>query len=248
MFRDQEFSGDMNSKAVNRIENVVSLRASQYAEDAGPMSHPIRPESYISMDNFYTSTVYNKGAEIIRMYQTLLGVDGFRKGMDLYFERHDGDAVTCDDFLAAMSDANDVDLSQFSRWYNTNGTPVVTYSHEYDSSKNRWTLTLHQKSNSANGPMHIPVSVGLLDKSTGEEVVPTKVLDLKQDTQSFIFDDVTGDVVPSLMRGFSAPIKLSPIDGEVVDEESLAFLAARYVFLFALCCYKLFSITFILSS
>jgi len=116
VFRDQEFSGDMNSKAVNRIENVQALRARQFAEDAGPMSHPIRPESYISMDNFYTSTVYNKGAEIIRMYQTVLGKDGFRKGMDLYFERHDGSAVTCDDFLAAMADANSVDLSQFSLW------------------------------------------------------------------------------------------------------------------------------------
>lgn len=116
VFRDQEFSGDMNSKAVNRIENVQALRARQFAEDAGPMSHPIRPESYISMDNFYTSTVYNKGAEIIRMYQTLLGKDGFRKGMDLYFERHDGSAVTCDDFLAAMADANGADLSQFSLW------------------------------------------------------------------------------------------------------------------------------------
>jgi aminopeptidase N len=116
VYRDQEFSGDMNSKAVNRIENVQALRARQFAEDAGPMSHPIRPESYISMDNFYTSTVYNKGAEIIRMYETLLGKDGFRKGMDLYFERHDGSAVTCDDFLAAMADANGVDLSQFSLW------------------------------------------------------------------------------------------------------------------------------------
>jgi aminopeptidase N len=116
VFRDQEFSGDMNSKPVNRIENVQALRARQFAEDAGPMSHPIRPDSYISMDNFYTSTVYNKGAEIIRMYQTLLGKDGFRKGMDLYFERHDGSAVTCDDFLSAMADANGVDLSQFSLW------------------------------------------------------------------------------------------------------------------------------------
>ena len=105
VYRDQEFSGDMNSKAVNRIENVQALRARQFAEDAGPMSHPIRPESYISMDNFYTSTVYNKGAEIIRMYETLLGKDGFRKGMDLYFERHDGSAVTCDDFLAAIRPA-----------------------------------------------------------------------------------------------------------------------------------------------
>ena len=116
VFRDQEFSGDMGSNAVKRIEDVISLRARQFAEDAGPMSHPIRPDSYISMDNFYTSTVYSKGAEIIRMYNTLLGEEGFRKGMDLYFERHDGTGVTCDDFRAAMADANGVDLDQFGLW------------------------------------------------------------------------------------------------------------------------------------
>ena len=117
VFRDQEFSGDMGSKAVSRIANVKGLRGRQFAEDAGPMSHPIRPESYIAMDNFYTATVYSKGAEVIRMYHTLLTPTGFRKGMDLYFERHDGSAVTCDDFRAAMSDANGVDLTQFELWY-----------------------------------------------------------------------------------------------------------------------------------
>jgi aminopeptidase N len=122
VFRDQEFSADMGSKAVKRVEDVRGLRARQFSEDAGPMSHPIRPESYISMDNFYTGTVYIKGAEIIRMYQTILSQDGFRKGMDLYFQRHDGTAVTCDDFLNAMADANGVDLSQFARWYSTAGT------------------------------------------------------------------------------------------------------------------------------
>jgi aminopeptidase N len=116
VFRDQEFSGDMGSKAVKRIEDVQALRARQFAEDAGPMSHPIRPESYISMDNFYTATVYSKGAEVIRMYNTLLTEEGFRKGMDLYFERHDGTGVTCDDFRAAMADANGVDLDQFGLW------------------------------------------------------------------------------------------------------------------------------------
>jgi len=215
VFRDQEFSGDMNSKAVKRIEAVVSLRAAQFSQDAGPMSHPIRPDSYISMDNFYTATVYNKGAEVIRMYHTLLGKDGFRKGMDLYFERHDGDAVTCDDFLAAMSDATGTDLQQFSRWYSTKGTPTVTYDHSYDADAKKWSLTLTQSSQSKEGPLHIPVSIGLLDKETGDEVLATTVLDFKEDTQTFAFDGIEGDVVPSLLRQFSAPIKLVPSSGKV---------------------------------
>jgi len=224
VFRDQEFSGDMNSKAVQRIESVVSLRAAQFAQDAGPMSHPIRPDSYISMDNFYTATVYNKGAEIIRMYHTLLGKDGFRKGMDLYFERHDGSAVTCDDFLAAMADANDTDLEQFSRWYSTSGTPVVTYEHTYDASKKTLILTLTQTSKS-DEPLHIPFSIGLLDKETKAEVLPTRVLDLKEAKQEFVFEDIAGPVVPSLLRQFSAPIKLFSAD-EKENEEDMAFLAA----------------------
>ncbi len=224
VFRDQEFSGDMNSKAVKRIESVVSLRAGQFAQDAGPMSHPIRPDSYISMDNFYTATVYNKGAEIIRMYHTLLGKDGFRKGMDLYFGRHDGSAVTCDDFLAAMSDANGKDLAQFSRWYSTPGTPVVTHDHKYDASTQQWSITLKQKSNSEE-PLHIPISIGLLDKDTGKEVLPTTVLDFTKDTQTFVFDNIGGPVVPSLLRQFSAPIKLFSESG-VENEEDMAFLAA----------------------
>ena len=224
VFRDQEFSGDMNSKAVKRIESVVSLRAAQFAQDAGPMSHPIRPDSYISMDNFYTATVYNKGAEIIRMYHTLLGKDGFRKGMDLYFERHDGSAVTCDDFLAAMSDANGKDLSQFSRWYSTPGTPIVKHEHSYDAATKKWSITLTQTSNSEE-PLHIPVSIGLLDKETGKEVLPTTVLDFTENTQTFVFDDIEGPVVPSLLRQFSAPIKLFSESG-VENEEDMAFLAA----------------------
>lgn len=225
VFRDQQFSGDMNSHAVKRIEDVRGLRGRQFAEDAGPMQHPIRPESYISMDNFYTATVYSKGAEVIRMYYTLLGKEGFRKGMDLYFERHDGTGVTCDDFLAAMADANGVDLSQFSLWYSTPGTPTVKYSSSYDASSKVFSLTLAQESNS-DKPLHIPVSVGLLDKETGEEVVPTKVLDLKENSQTFEFKDIKGDVVPSILRDFSAPVKLVSADGDV-DEDSLAFLAAE---------------------
>ena len=225
VFRDQEFSGDMGSNAVKRIEDVRGLRGRQFNEDAGPMSHPVRPEKYVSMDNFYTATVYSKGAEVVRMYNTLLGADGFRKGMDLYFERHDGTGVTCDDFRAAMADANGVDLDQFGLWYSTPGTPTVTFSHAYDDATGTFLLTLSQSSKS-DKPLHIPVSVGLLDKSTGEEVVPTKVLELKEEKQTFEFPGLKGDVVPSILRDFSAPVKLVSESGEN-DEESLAFLAAR---------------------
>lgn len=225
VFRDQEFSGDMGSNAVKRIEDVRGLRGRQFNEDAGPMSHPIRPESYISMDNFYTATVYQKGAEVIRMYNTLLTQAGFRKGMDLYFERHDGSAVTCDDFRAAMADANGVDLDQFALWYSTPGTPTVTWSASYDADSSVFKLTLSQSSNS-DEPLHIPVSFGLLDKATGEEVVPTTVLELKEMTQTFEFPDIKGDAVPSILRDFSAPVKVVSESG-ADDEEMLAFLAAR---------------------
>ena len=226
VFRDQQFSGQTNNcEAVNRIQNVLYVRGTQFKEDAGPMSHPIRPEAYIAMDNFYTATVYRKGSEIIRMYDTLLGTDGFRKGMDLYFERHDGDAVTCDDFLAAMADANSVDLLQFARWYSTSGTPTVTYSSSFDKENGLYHLTLTQSSRSED-PLLIPIAVGLLDKDSGDEVVPTTVLQLKETTQTFDFPGLKGEVVPSLLRNFSAPIKLVPVSGSV-DEDDLAFLAAN---------------------
>jgi aminopeptidase N len=222
---DQEFSGDMGSKAVKRIEDVRALRGRQFMEDNSPMAHPIRPESYISMDNFYTATVYSKGAEVIRMYNTLLTKEGFRKGMDLYFQRHDGSAVTCDDFRAAMADANQVDLEQFALWYSTPGTPTVSYSSKFDEETGTFLLTLTQSSKSEL-PLHIPISVGLLDKASGEEVVPTVVLELKEMKQTFPFPNLKGYVVPSILRGFSAPVKLVPESGEE-DEEMLAFLAAR---------------------
>lgn len=225
VYRDQEFSGDVNNnKAVNRIEKVLFVRGRQFAEDGGPMSHPIRPDSYIAMDNFYTATVYRKGAEIIRMYETLLGTRGFRKGMDLYFERHDGQAVTCDDFLAAMADANGADLKQFARWYSTSGTPTVTHSSKYDSEKALFQITLSQESRSEE-PLLIPVAVGLLDKQTGEEVVPTTTLQLKEKSQTFDFPGIKADAVPSILRNFSAPVKLVPSSG-VVDESEMAFLAS----------------------
>ncbi len=226
VFRDQQFSGQVNnSTAVNRIGVVQFVRGRQFAEDDGPMSHPIRPDSYIAMDNFYTATVYRKGSEIIRMYDTILSSTGFRKGMDLYFKRHDGCAVTCDDFLAAMADANGVDLSQFSRWYSTSGTPTVTYESSYDAKKGLFHLTLTQSSRS-NDPLFIPVAVGLLDRESGEEVIPTTVLELKETSQTFDFPGLKGDVVPSILRNFSAPVKLEPASGKV-NESDLAFLAAK---------------------
>lgn len=158
------------------------------------------------------------------MYNTLLGADGFRKGMDLYFERHDGTGVTCDDFLAAMADANDVDLSQFSLWYSTPGTPTVKYSSTYDADAEVFSLTLEQSSNN-DKPLHIPVSVGLIDKQSRDEVVSTQVLNLKEAKQTFEFKNIKGDAVPSILRDFSAPVKLVPASGKV-DESSLAFLAS----------------------
>jgi aminopeptidase N len=168
VFRDQEFSADMGSPAVKRIEDVRVLRTNQFAEDAGPMAHPVRPESYIEINNFYTVTVYEKGAEVVRMYQTLLGRDGFRRGMDLYFKRHDGQAVTCDDFRAAMADANGADLEQFARWYSQAGTPTLTVRGSYDANAKTYTLTIQQSCPATPGqaeklPFHIPLALGLVD-------------------------------------------------------------------------------------
>jgi len=229
VFRDQQFSADMGSAAVKRIEDVRVLRARQFAEDSGPRAHAIRPESYMKMDNFYTSTVYEKGAEVIRMYHTLLGTEGFRKGMDLYFERHDGSAVTCDDFRAAMSDANGgKDFGQFERWYLQAGTPVVEAKGLYDAAKKMYSLTLSQHTAGTVGqpsklPFHIPVRVGLLGRD-GKEVVPSRVLELKEASQTFHFEGVEGgEPVPSLLRGFSAPVRLKTQQ----TEEDLAFLMAH---------------------
>lgn len=229
VFRDQQFSADMGSAAVKRIEDVRVLRARQFAEDSGPRAHAIRPESYMKMDNFYTSTVYEKGAEVIRMYHTLLGTEGFRKGMDLYFERHDGSAVTCDDFRAAMSDANGgKDFGQFERWYLQAGTPVVEAKGVYDAAKKTYSLTLSQHTAGTVGqpsklPFHIPVRVGLLGRD-GKEVVSSQVLELKEASQTFYFEGIEGgEPVPSLLRGFSAPVRLKTQQ----TEEDLAFLMAH---------------------
>ena len=222
VFRDQEFTGDQTSKAVKRIEDVNMLRSRQFAEDAGPMAHPIRPDSYIEINNFYTLTVYEKGAEVVRMIHTLLGAEGFRKGSDLYFERHDGQAVTCDDFVSAMEAANNIDLSQFRRWYEQAGTPVISVKQAYDADSQTLTLTLSQYCPDTPGqtnkaPLHIPVKVGLLNpdgSAAGTEVI----LQLTETEQSFSFESLAQRPIISILRGFSAPVKL-------VFERSLEELA-----------------------
>ncbi|MGZ8292459.1 MAG: aminopeptidase N [Telluria sp.] len=225
VFRDQEFSADMigtdSGRAVTRIEQVRTLRQAQFPEDAGPMAHPVRPDSFVEINNFYTVTVYEKGAEVVRMYQTLLGRDGFRKGMDLYFERHDEQAVECDDFRAAMSDANGRDLAQFERWYSQAGTPVVTARGKYDAKLQTFELTLSQSCPATPGqpkklPFHIPVAVGLLDAGgkdlpltvAGKEHGATAVLELLEQSQVFRFTGVKEEPTPSILRDFSAPVVL----------------------------------------
>jgi aminopeptidase N len=223
VFRDQEFSSDMQSRAVKRIRDVRQLRGKQFPEDAGPMSHPIRPDKYLEINNFYTMTVYQKGAEIIRMCHTLLGEDGFQKGMRLYFERHDGMAVSCDDFLAAMADANDADLQKFGRWYGQSGTPELTARGSYDANARTFTLHLSQMTpmthdQAEKQPLVIPVAVGLISRDGAEfplqlsgddsPAATSRMLVLEQAQQSFVFEDVNERPIPSLLRGFSAPVKL----------------------------------------
>jgi aminopeptidase N len=223
VFRDQEFSSDMQSRAVKRIRDVRQLRSKQFPEDAGPMSHPIRPDKYFEINNFYTMTVYQKGAEIIRMYHTLLGEDGFQKGMKLYFKRHDGMAVTCNDFLAAMADANDTDLQKFGRWYGQSGTPELSASGSYDAKAKTFTLHLSQRTppthdQAEKQPLVIPVSVGLISSDgtefplqlSGDDslAATSRMLVLEEAQQSFVFEGVNERPIPSLLRGFSAPVKL----------------------------------------
>jgi aminopeptidase N len=225
VFRDQEFSADMigtdSGRAVNRIDQVRTLRQAQFPEDAGPMAHPVRPDSFVEINNFYTVTVYEKGAEVVRMYQTLLGRDGFKKGMDLYFERHDGQAVTVDDFRRAMADANDRDLTMFDRWYSQAGTPVVRAETRYDESARTYTITFFQSCPATPGqaskfPFHIPIAMGLLGADGkdmpltigGEQLGNTAVLELVESEQTFVFENVPEQPTPSILRDFSAPIVL----------------------------------------
>jgi len=211
VFRDQEFSRDMNSRDVNRIMDVKTLRSVQFPEDAGRMAHPVRPESYQEINNFYTATIYEKGAEVIRMQHTLVGKKGFRLGMDLYFERHDGEAVTIDDFVAAMEDANGVDFSQFKRWYSQAGTPVV----EVKSSFQNGRLTLHMTQDcpptpecSVKKPFHIPIKIALFTSKGQMLPLANDLLELRESAQTFHFDGLTEEPVVSLLRDFSAPITL----------------------------------------
>jgi aminopeptidase N len=209
VFRDQEFSSDVGSRAVNRIHAIRVMKNQQFAEDAGPMSHPIRPESVIEMNNFYTVTVYDKGAEVIRMMHTILGEEGFQAGMKCYFERHDGQAVTCDDFVNAMQDASGKDLTLFRRWYSQAGTPVVTVKDSFNADKGEYHLTVSQQvmSQGVKGQtLHIPFSVELLD-SAGQSIV-NKVFDVTKASQTFVFDGLDNAPVASLLQDFSAPVKL----------------------------------------
>ncbi|CAL5000506.1 unnamed protein product [Urochloa decumbens] len=247
VFRDQEFSSDLGCRTVKRIADVSKLRIYQFPQDAGPMAHPIRPHSYIKMDNFYTVTVYEKGAEVVRMYKTMFGASGFRKGMDLYFQRHDGQAVTCEDFYAAMCDANNAQLPNFLQWYSQAGTPTVKVASSYDPSSQTFSLKLSQEvpptpGQPAKEPMFIPVAVGLVD-STGQDMpltsvysdgilqtlssdgqpVFTTVLQFKKKEEEFIFKNVPEKPVPSLLRGYSAPVRL---DSDL-SESDLFFLLAN---------------------
>ncbi|MCD6187424.1 MAG: aminopeptidase N [Desulfuromusa sp.] len=223
VFRDQQFSADMNSKAVKRIDDVRILRQFQFPEDAGPMAHSVRPAAYQEINNFYTTTIYNKGAEVIRMMQTLLGEEKFIAGVKLYLSRHDGQAVTCDDFVAAMEEAGDVDLTIFKRWYVQAGTPQVQIQQDYNSEQQTLTLKISQSCAATPGqkqkqPFHIPVALGLMDAAgkdlplqlTGElqPGATTRVLDLTESTQEYTFVRIEQRPTLSPLRGFSAPVRL----------------------------------------
>ena len=238
VFRDQEFSSDLNSRAVERIAAIDYLRREQFPEDAGPMAHNVRPDEYLEINNFYSATVYEKGAEVIRMQHTLLGPERFRRGIDIYFQRHDGCAVTCDDFIQAMQDASSVDLGQFRLWYSQAGTPVLTATGQYDATTSTYSLTVSQRTPPTPGqpiklPFHIPIAVGLVGpdgrdlplKLEGQPLATggTCILHLRQPSQTFRFVDVPAMPVPSLLRGFSAPVIL---DYDYTGSD-LAFLAAH---------------------
>lgn len=231
VFRDQEFSSDLGSRAVNRINNVRIIRGPQFAEDASPMSHPIRPDKVIEMNNFYTLTVYEKGSEVIRMMHTLLGEERFQQGMQLYFARHDGTAATCEDFVLAMEQASGIDLTQFRLWYSQSGTPQLTVSSHYDEKQQTYALTIEQATEPTQDqpeklPLHIPFNIELYHHDGS--VVPLQcngkpvdnVLNVTQAKQTFVFEQVTSQPIPSLLREFSAPVKL---DYDYSDQE-LTFL------------------------
>ena len=224
VFRDQEFTSDVTSRAVKRISDVRALRAYQFAEDASPMAHPVRPASFMEINNFYTLTVYEKGAEIVRMYQTMFGVEGFRKGMDLYFQRHDGQAVTTDDFAAAMADANQTDLTEFKRWYEQAGTPVVSIKDYWDDKSHTYTLSCTQTcpptpESKDKKPFVIPLKTSLLNE-VGDLINDVQILKLEQKQQEFEFKNIGSKPIPDILQEFSAPVQLK----FNYSNEQLAFL------------------------
>ena len=227
VFRDQEFSSDMLSRSVKRIEDVQVLRAHQFPEDSGPMSHPIKPKSYIEINNFYSATVYEKGAEVIRMIHTIIGKDNFRKGMDLYFKRHDGQAVTTEDFVAAMSDASGIDLEQFKVWYDQSGTPRLDITTNFDNVKKEFSFTVKQTAilnNDKFQALHIPFKYALLKENGDEYLLPDfGMIHLKEKEQTFTIPNIDSNPVPSWNRDFSAPVE---INYETTDE-ALIFLMAN---------------------
>ncbi|GHE20436.1 aminopeptidase N [Halomonas urumqiensis] len=237
VFRDQCFSADTNSAPVKRIEDVSFFRTAQFAEDAGPTAHPIRPDHYIEIGNFYTLTIYEKGAEVVRMLSNLVGPEAFRRGSDLYFERFDGQAVTIEDFVACMQEASGIDLSQFMLWYSQAGTPEIDAHGEYDYANGDYRLILRQRTPATPGQydkqaLHIPVRLGLVGTKSGRDLPLTldgeslgsdTVIHLREEEQEFVFTDVSEAPVPSLLRGFSAPVKLRFPYGR----EDLAFLLAN---------------------
>jgi aminopeptidase N len=226
VFRDQSFSADMGSTAVKRIEDVRLLRAAQFPEDAGPLAHPVRPESYIEITNFYTATVYNKGAEVIRMMRTILGEEAFRKGSDLYFERHDGQAVTCEDFVKAMEDASGVDLTQFRLWYSQAGTPQIAAKLEHDPASSSATLQLRQRIPDTPGqagkqPMVIPLKAALIGKHSGATVGEERLILLDEEEEGISFFGIEEPPMLSINRDFSAPVMLE-VERQAGELEKLA--------------------------
>ena len=229
VFRDSEFSADMNSRGVKRVEDVLFLRTHQFAEDAGPLAHPVRPDAFVDISNFYTLTVYEKGAEVVRMLHTLLGAEAFHAGTTLYFQRFDGQAVTCDDFVDCLAEASGRDLDQFRRWYEQAGTPEVVCSEHYDADAKRYQLTLQQQNQANAGhqekePLLIPVATGLL--VDGQPIAmtegTTRVLELTEREQTFTFDNVPSKPVLSCLRGFSAPVRMTT---EHSEPDLLALMA-----------------------
>ena len=238
VFRDQEFTADTHSRAVKRIEDVKGLRAHQFIEDSGPLAHPVRPDSYVEINNFYTTTVYEKGAEVVRMIHTLIGEDAFQRGMKIYVERHDGQAVTCEDFVAAMEAGSGRDLKAFRRWYSQAGTPRLEISDSYDQDARQYRLTVRQGTpptpgQEEKGPQHIPLAIGLLAadgndlpltlEGESESGGATRVLELTEPETTFTFTDLDQKPVPSLLRGFSAPAILN----DSAEPERLRFQMAH---------------------